>query len=172
MDNKKDKSKKNRYATNEVGRKSKYERNVKPRLLEIAAWCRDGLTDKQIAANLGISQDSFYVYKNKHNEFAETLKETKEIADIKVENSLNKNANGYDYEEQTVVMKKEVIYKDGKRVKEVTYPEIITLTKHREAETRAQMFWLQNRKPEKWRNQSQVDLRVSKLEDILNEDNS
>lgn len=157
---------------NRRGRKSKYETNVKPRLLEIAAWCRDGLTDKEIAEKLGISQDSFYVYKNEHTEFSDTLKETKEIADIKVENSLNKNANGYDYEEQTVVMKKEVIYKDGKRVKEVTYPEIITITKHKEAETKAQMFWLQNRKPEKWRNQSQIDLRVNKLEDILNGNNS
>lgn len=161
-----DKEKSNR------GRKSKYETNVQPRLLEIAAWCRDGLDDKQIAEKLGISHESFYKYKRENIEFADTLKETKEIADIKVENSLNKNANGYDYEEQTVVMKKEVIYKDGKRVKEVTYPEVITLTKHKEAETKAQMFWLQNRKPEKWRNQSQVELKVSKLEDILNGNNS
>ena len=154
------------------GRKNKYETNVQPRLLEIAAWCRDGLDDKQIAERLGISHESFYKYKREHVEFSDTLKETKEIADIKVENSLNKNANGYDYEEQTVVMKKEVIYKDGKRVKEVTYPEIITLTKHKEAETRAQMFWLQNRKPKEWRNQSQVELTVKKLEDILNDNNS
>lgn len=154
------------------GRKSKYETNVQPRLLEIAAWCRDGYTDKEIAEKLDISQDSFYVYKNKYTEFSDTLKETKEIADIEVENSLNRNANGYDYEEQTVVMKKEVIYKDGKRVKEITYPEVITLTKHKEAETKAQQFWLQNRKPEKWRNQSQVELKVSKLEDILNGNNS
>lgn len=161
-----DKEKSNR------GRKSKYETNVQPRLLEIAAWCRDGLDDKQIAEKLGISHESFYKYKREHVEFSDTLKETKEIADIKVENSLNKNANGYDYEEQTVVMKKEVIYKDGKRVKEVTYPEVITLTKHKEAETRAQMFWLQNRKPKEWRNQSQVELTVKKLEDILNDNNS
>lgn len=154
------------------GRKSKYETNVQPRLLEIAAWCRDGLTDKEIAERLNISQDSFYVYKNKYDEFSDTLKETKEIADIKVENSLNKNANGYDYEEQTVVMKKEVIYKDGKRVKEITYPEIVTITKHKEAETRAQQFWLQNRKPDKWRNQAQVEVKVRKLEDILNGNNS
>lgn len=154
------------------GRKSKYKTNVQPRLLEITAWCRDGLTDKEIAEKLGISQDSFYKYKNEFSEFSESIKETKEIADIKVENSLNKNANGYDYEEQTVVMKKEVVYKDGKRVKEITYPEIVTLKKHKEAETRAQQFWLQNRKAEKWRNQSQVELKVNKLEDILNGNNS
>lgn len=160
-------------AESKRGRKSKYETNVKPRLLEIAAWCRDGLTDKEIAEKLGISQDSFYVYKNKYTEFSDTLKETKEIADIKVENSLNKNANGYDYEEEVVVMKKEVIYnEEGKKQKEITYPVTVTITKHKEAETKAQQFWLQNRKPDKWRNQSQVELKVSKLEDILNGNNS
>lgn len=155
-----------------AGRKSKYETHVQPRLLEIAAWCRDGLTDKEIAERLNIGMDSFYRYKNTYSEFSDTLKETKEIADIKVENSLNKNANGYDYIEETVVMKKEVIYKEGKRVKEVTYPEVVPLVKHKEAETKAQMFWLQNRKPDKWRNQAQVELKVSKLEDILNGNNS
>lgn len=154
------------------GRKSKYETNVQPRLIEIAAWCRDGLTDKEIAEKLDIGLDSFYRYKKDFSEFSDTLKETKEIADIKVENSLNKNANGYDYVEQTVVMKKEVIYKDGKRVKEITYPEVVPIIKHKEAETKAQQFWLQNRKPEKWRNQAQVELKVSKLEDILNGNNS
>ena len=159
-------------AESKRGRKSKYETNVQPRLLEIAAWCRDGLTDKEIAERLDINIDTFYVYKNKYTEFSDTLKETKEIADIKVENSLNKNANGYDYVEQTVVMKKEVIYKDGKKVKEITYPEVVPIIKHKEAETKAQQFWLQNRKPDKWRNQAQVELKVSKLEDILNGNNS
>ena len=160
-------------AENRRGRKSKYETNVQPKLFEIAAWCRDGLTDKQIAEKLDISIDSFYKYKKEFSEFSDTLKETKEIADIKVENSLNKNANGYDYEEQTVVMKKEVIYNEqGKRVKEITYPVTVTVIKHKEAETKAQQFWLQNRRPDKWRNQSQVEVKVSKLEDILNGNNS
>ena len=155
------------------GRKSKYETNVKPKLLEIAAWCRDGLTDEEIADKLDISHESFYKYKREFSEFTDTLKETKEIADIKVENSLNRNANGYDYEEQVVVMKKEVIYNEqGKRQKEITYPVTVTVTKHKEAETKAQQFWLQNRKPDKWRNQAQVELKVSKLEDILNGNNS
>lgn len=160
-------------AESKRGRKSKYETNVKPRLLEIAAWCRDGLTDKEIAEKLNIGLDSFYRYKKDFSEFSDTLKETKEIADIKVENSLNKNANGYDYEEEVVVMKKEVIYnEEGKKQKEITYPVTVTITKHKEAETKAQQFWLQNRKPDKWRNQSQVELKVSKLEDILNGNNS
>lgn len=160
-------------AESKRGRKSKYETNVQTRLLEIAAWCRDGLTDKEIAEKLDISIDSFYKYKNDFSEFSDTLKETKEIADIKVENSLNKNANGYDYEEEVVVMKKEIFYNDqGKKQKEIVYPVTVSLTKHKEAETKAQQFWLQNRRPDRWRNQSQVELKVSKLEDIINGNNS
>ena len=160
-------------AESKRGRKSKYETNVQTRLLEIAAWCRDGLTDKEIAEKLDISIDSFYKYKNDFTEFSDTLKETKEIADIKVENSLNKNANGYDYEEEVVVMKKEIFYNDqGKKQKEIVYPVTVSLTKHKEAETKAQQFWLQNRRPDRWRNQSQVELKVSKLEDIINGNNS
>lgn len=160
-------------AESKRGRKSKYETNVQPRLLEIAAWCRDGLTDKEIAEKLDISIDSFYKYKNEFTEFSDTLKETKEIADIKVENSLNKNANGYDYEEEVVVMKKEIFYNEqGKKQKEVVYPVTVSLTKHKEAETKAQQFWLQNRRPNRWRNQAQVELKVSKLEDIINGNNS
>ena len=39
--------------------KSKYETDVKPRLVEIEAWKRDGLTNEQIMKNLGIGRDSF-----------------------------------------------------------------------------------------------------------------
>ena len=98
--------------------KCKYEEYVQPRLLEIAAWCRDGATDQEIWEALGISKDTFYTYKNKYSDFSDALKENKAIADIKVENSLNKNANGYDYEEEVVVMKKEIIYNEqGKKQK-------------------------------------------------------
>ena len=155
--------------------KCKYEEYVQPRLLEIAAWCRDGATDQEIWEALGISKDTFYTYKNKYSDFSDALKENKAIADIKVENALNKNANGYDYKEEVVVMKKEIFYNEqGKKQKEVVYPVTVVVTKHKEAETKAQQFWLQNRKPDKWRNTLALDgnIKVTKLEDILLEDNS
>ena len=155
--------------------KCKYEEYVQPRLLEIAAWCRDGATDQEIWEALGISKDTFYTYKNKYSDFSDALKENKAIADIKVENSLNRNANGYDYEEEVVVMKKEIFYNEqGKKQKEIVYPVTVSLTKHKEAETKAQQFWLQNRKPDKWRNTLALDgnIKVSKLEDIIVDDNS
>ena len=35
--------------------KSKWETHVKDRLLEVEGWARSGLTDEQIAKNLGIA---------------------------------------------------------------------------------------------------------------------
>lgn len=151
---------------------SKYETHVLPYLEQIAAMCRNGATDKEIYTKLNISEDSFYRYKKDHSEFSESLKENKEFADLKVENALNKNANGYDYEEKMVVMKKEIIYNEqGKKQKEIVYPVTVSVTRHKEAETKAQQFWLQNRKPKEWRNQTDVNLNVKKLEDILNDNN-
>ena len=149
--------------------KGKYETHVLPYLEQIAAMCRNGATDEEIFTKLKISKDAFYRYKKEHKDFYDSLIENKEFADLRVENNLNQNANGYDYEEEVVVMQKEIIYNEnGKKAKEIVYPVKVPLKKHKESETRAQQFWLQNRKPREWRNQADVNLNIIKLEDILN----
>jgi len=85
-----------------TGRPSKYETHVKPRLLEVAAWARDGLIDEQIAKNLGVAVSTFATYKNKFPELSEALKKGKDVVDIEVENALLKRALGYSYEEVTI----------------------------------------------------------------------
>ena len=45
--------------------KSKWEQ-VQDKLILVEGWARDGLTDEQIANNLGISKDTFYKYKKEH----------------------------------------------------------------------------------------------------------
>ena len=107
----------------------------------VEAWARDGLTDEQIAHNLGISKDTFYVYKREHADFADALKKGKEVVDIAVENALFKRAMGYSYDEVT--------YEDGKPVKVVTKQVAPDVT--------AQIFWLKNRKPAEWRDKREVE---------------
>lgn len=43
-------------------------------LLLLEGWARDGLTDAEIAHNMGISHTSFYKYRNENAEFANALK--------------------------------------------------------------------------------------------------
>lgn len=71
--------------------KSKWEQ-VKDKLVLVEGWARDGLTDEQMAENLGISKDTFYKYKKNHTDFSDSLKKGKEVIDYQVENALLKNA--------------------------------------------------------------------------------
>lgn len=71
--------------------KSKWEQ-VKDKLILVEGWARDGLTDEQIANNLGISKDTFYQYKKKYPDFSDSLKKGKEYVDYEVENALLKSA--------------------------------------------------------------------------------
>lgn len=138
--------------------KSKYETEVKPRLVEIEAWKRDGLTDEQICKNLGIVKDTFYKYKEKYTDFSDALKKGKEVADIEVENALFKRAIGYTYKEVT----KEVKDIDGKKstfIKEVT--KVVP------GDVAAQIFWLKNRKSNNWKDKRENENDDTKLIEVL-----
>ena len=116
--------------------KGKYAKWLEPEgLLLLEGWARDGLTEEQIAYNMGISRETLRVWKNKYSVISGTLKKGKEIVDIQVENALLKRALGY-------VSKEQKVTKDGK---------IIELEKEIPPDTTAQIFGLKNRKPDKWR---------------------
>lgn len=76
-----------------VGRKTKYDDFIDRKgLVLVEGWARDGLTDLQISKNIGIAMSTFCEWKNKHPEFSEALKRSKEAADYEVENALFKKA--------------------------------------------------------------------------------
>lgn len=127
--------------------KSKYETHVKDKLILVEAWARNGLTDEQIAKNLGISKDTFYKYKREYTDFSDSLKRGKEVVDIEVENALLKRALGYKYDEVT----KERNEDTG----ELEITKVIT--KEVQPDTTAQIFWLKNRKPSEWRDRKEID---------------
>lgn len=68
-------------------------------LLKLESWARDGLTDEQIAQNIGIKRQTLYDWKNKYPDISDSLKRGKEVVDIQVENALLKRALGYTYTE-------------------------------------------------------------------------
>ena len=80
--------------------KGKYEYWLTPEgLLKIEGWARDGLTDEQIASNIGITAKTLYEWKKRFGDICESLKKGKEVVDRQVENALLKRALGYEYEE-------------------------------------------------------------------------
>ena len=81
--------------------KGKYERWLEPDgLLRLEGWARDGLTDEQIAHNIGIAPKTLYEWKKRYGEICKALKKGKEVVDIQVENALLKRALGYEYQEE------------------------------------------------------------------------
>lgn len=51
-------------------------------LLQLEAWARDGLTDEQIAANIGITRKTLAEWKNKYGDICDTLKTTENFSCI------------------------------------------------------------------------------------------
>ncbi len=99
------------------------------RLILLQGWARDGLTDEQIAHNIGINKKTLYEWKKKYSNFGNALKKGKEIIDYAVENALLKKAL------------------DG----DVT----------------AMIFWLKNRRPDKWRDKPQEAKDIESIENSI-----
>ena len=117
--------------------------------LRAEGYAREGLTDKQIAKNLGISHETLYQYQKKHSEFSDALKRGKAPVDIEVENALLKRARGYEIEEVTVEYKPG---KDGKDGEEKAKPTSIKKVKKQVLpDPTSMIFWLKNRLRKKWR---------------------
>lgn len=115
--------------------KGKYQRWLTEEgLLLLEGWARDGLTDEQLAKNIGISIRTFYEWKEKFPQFSQSLKKGKEVVDYEVENALLSSAL------------------DGN--------------------TTAQIFWLKNRRPDKWRDRQREEtdtVTLEKLDELLSE---
>lgn len=97
----------------------------------LEGWARDGLTDEQIAHNVGITAKTLYEWKNRYSEICEALKKGKEVVDFEVENALLQTALS--------------------------------------GNVAAQIFWLKNRKPDKWRDkpETQDDKENGNLEKLI-----
>lgn len=114
--------------------KGKYQKWLEPEgLTLLTGWARDGLTDEQIAHNMGINKATLYDWIKKYPDISDSLKRGKEVVDIQVENALLKNALS--------------------------------------GNITAQIFWLKNRRPNKWRDKVQEDnnATLERLDNILKE---
>ena len=152
--------------------KSKYEAWLTDDgLLRIEGWARDGLTDEQIAHNMGISRKTLAEWKNKYAPIGDALKNSKDVVDRIVENALFKKACGYTVQGKKPIKVRKVEYNDetGKKICEVE--EIVEAVEevHVPADTTAQIFWLKNRKSNEWRDKVQFtdETSLKKLDSLI-----
>ena len=139
-----------------MGRKSAWDTRIRPRLEEIKAWARDGLTDDQISDALGIHRATFYRCKAAKSDLRDALKISKDIADLRVEDSLYNRAIGCEIteitEETEYIVDKEGKAKPTGRVKRRK------ITKQIPPDPTSGFFWLQNRSNGKWRSTRHLEI--------------
>ena len=115
-------------------------------LLKIEGWARDGLTDKQIAENIGVAYSTFRDWIKRFPALSAPLKKGKEVVDRQVENALLKRALGYEYVETT------------KELTDLGLTVTKQVSKQVAPDTTAQIFWLKNRKPQEWRDKKETEV--------------
>lgn len=102
-----------------------------------------GATDLEISQAFEVSLRTIHRWKLDHPEFREALVQGKEVIDAKVEESLLKRALGYTFDSEKIM----VVDKELQRVETV---------EHVPPDTKAAMWWLQNRRPGLWRDTKHI----------------
>jgi hypothetical protein len=138
--------------------KSKWN-EIKEKLETIELWASMGLSNNQIAFNLGISKDTFYRYKTLYSDLSDCLKRGKSIADFKVENALYKKATGYTLKETIAAKVKDIYYDDNGNKCQRERLDTVEVEKEVPPDIQAIKFWLMNRMKGKWSdNPSKTDI--------------
>jgi predicted transcriptional regulator len=141
-----------------MARISKYEQwkidnELNDKLFLIECWARNGLSNVDIANNLGITTETFYQYIKKYTDFSDALRKGKEITDFIVENALYKRAIGFEYNEIKTK------YINGHLAEKTVIKKFIP------PDVTAQAFWLKNRKPSDWREKQEVQQSIEFVDD-------
>ena len=118
-----------------TGRPSAYKKEYAK---QAAKLCALGATDRDVADFFEVSEATVNRWKIAHHDFCESLKVGKEPADDKVEQSLYRKATGYSFDAV------KIFQFNGA-------PVVVNYVEHVPPSDTACIFWLKNRRPEKWR---------------------
>lgn len=144
---------------------------IKENLDKIEKWVSSGLSMKEIATNLGISERTLYKYKAEDEQFTQTVKKARQPAVEILENTMFKAACGFMQTVHKYEKLKRTTYENGKKSEEweemVEYDEEVYF----KPDITAGIFLLKN-----WGNymnepralelrQQEVELQKKKIED-------
>ena len=115
------------------------------------------MTDEELARKIGINRATFYDWKSKFPDISDAIKKGKEVIDFEVEQALLKRALGVTIKET----RREVDANGKKRV--------IEIVREVAPDTTAQIFWLKNRMPHKWRDKPIDDSEIEDIDATRNE---
>ena len=105
-----------------------------------------GATDQELADFFEVDVRTIYRWKHDHDEFCQSLKMGKDVADERVERSLYQRAIGYEQDEVKIFM-------PGGATEPVYAPYRAKIA----SSDTAAIFWLKNRRSGEWRDKQEVE---------------
>ena len=149
------------------GRKSKYEEVILPKLEEIKDLLAKGTSEKEIANYLGISYTTWKTHKRKIASFSAVVKESRGKAIEDLEKAMFNSALGFTKTVKKAMKLKEVVYENGKRLKEIERIEFYEEEIYIPPSVACAQFLLKNWAKDKYSN-NPAELEVKKKEFELN----
>lgn len=137
-------------------------------LLLIKGWARDGLTDKEISDNIGVSQQTFCEWRKRFPEFSESIKKGRRPVLVEVEDTFfEKKLKGHYVDEEIT----------EKTVQRDSSGAVIGSTEHKRIskryiapDTTAMIFFMKCRMSEKYNDKINLtvdDKRSGQLADLI-----
>ncbi len=139
-----------------VGRPTLYQSSYNRQAFKL---CLLGATDSDLASFFDVSDATIDNWKATYPRFLGSIKRGKQQADAQVAKSLYHRALGYSHDAVKIITVANG-NNQGSSVESVPYIE------HYPPDTTAAIFWLKNRRPEQWRERSQIDVKHG-LDDSL-----
>ena len=138
---------------------------TKDGLLRIEGWARDGLSLSQIAHNVGVADSTFRKWRDEHEAISAAIKRGNAPVDLEVENAMLKSALGHKETVRKAIKVKTEKQKvgEGKIVEE--HIEYVDEEVYIPPQVIAQIFWLKNRRPDKWKDKVEQTV-ITEVEDL------
>lgn len=162
--------------------RAEYKKWLEPdNLTRLRSWARDGLTNEQIAKKIGVRRQTISEWSKKYPDIADALKKGKEVVDSEIEDSLisvmkkhtitttqykmvkkdefnlkaerSKFANVYKLDHPNAT-KNEILIATAENVEVYEKIPIIKTVTEVDPNTSAIIFWLKNRRPDVYRDQT------------------
>ena len=179
--------------------RAEYKKCQEPdNLIKLQGWARDGLTNEQIAQKIGVRRETISVWCSKYPNIANALKKGKEVIDYEIENSLISTMKKHKIKTTTYKMvKKDDLVLKAERTKfmnmfkldhpDATKEQILIATAENVAvyeripmtetvtevdpNVSSMIFWLKNRKPDVYRDQTFKKLNEAQARKAIAEAN-
>lgn len=128
----------------DVGRPSDYRIEYND---QVEKLCKLGATDKEIADFFEVTEQTINNWKSTHNEFFESIKKGKLLADSNVAERLYQRALGFEHDSE------EIKVSDGEVIR-------VPVRKIYPPDSTAAIFWLKNRRSKEWRDKQEIDQKT------------